>query len=476
MNGFRTTSSIIALVLISMLTGSSTTQAQDGHYWTQHYGTRSILLSNSAIGGVNDLAALYYNPGRLGLIENPAFLLNADVFEVSQIKFKDAVGEGASRTKTDFGSVPSFVAGTFKIKWLEGHHFGYSILQRQGIDINFNYREQVTGDVIQNFPGEEIFGANIDFNQRIKEEWYSITWSYPFSKKLSVGVTASGTRLALDKGTLIQLQALSAANEVAQFSYDRNYSMDQLGLLMKLGVAGEGRLFNWGLTLTTPSIQILSKGKYNYEEFFSGIQGAENPDRFASSRQEDIKTDYKRPVAIGGGISFPIGKSELHFSSEWYSSVNRYTLLEAEPHVSQSAGDTIRFKLVDDLKSVTNFGIGAQIYMNEKLSTYVSISSDFSAAPEIVTGFSQNEPEANNTVFSADFFHFAGGVVLTWKRADITLGTAYTGGDQDFARPVDFPDEEDDGIFDGDETGSYRWNRLRVIFSFSFPFLNRSEE
>jgi len=152
--------------------------AQDGHYWTQHYGTKSILLSNSMIGGVEDLGALYYNPGRLGLIENPAFLLNADVYELSKIKFDDAFGDGASLSKSTFGSVPSFVAGTFKVGFLKGHHFGYSILQRQSIDIDFNYRNEVFGNVIENFPGEEYFGANIRFNQKVKEEWYSLTWEH----------------------------------------------------------------------------------------------------------------------------------------------------------------------------------------------------------------------------------------------------------------------------------------------------------
>ncbi len=455
---------------------TQTVFGQDGHYWTQHYGTRSILLSNSAIGGVKDLGALYYNPGRLGLIENPAFLLNADVFEVTRIRLKDAVDEGVGRTDTDFGSVPSFVAGTFKIKWLEGHFFGYSILQRQGIDFDFNFRDESYGDVISNFPGEEYFGANIDFNQKTKEDWYSITWSYPLKENLSVGVTTSATRLSADKGALIELQALSESNEVAQYLFDRNYSMDQFGLLWKIGIAGESRLFNWGVTLTTPSIQISSKGKYNYEEYFSGIQGSVNPDRFTTSRQEDIETDYKRPLAIGGGISFPLGKSELHLSGEWYGAVDRYTLLEAEPHVSQSSGDTVRFALIDNLQSVTNFGIGAQVYISPKLSTYMSVSTDFSAAPENITNFSANEPEANNSVFSADFYHFAAGVVLSWRRADITLGTAYTGGDQDFARPVDFPDEDNDNIFNPDDTGVFRWDRLRVVFSFSFPFLKDLED
>ena len=461
-----------------ILFGFNKLKAQDGHYWTQHYGTRSILLSNSAIGGTNDLGALYYNPGRLALIENPAFLLNADVFEVSRIKFDDAVAEGASRSKSTFGSVPSYIAGTFKIKWLKGHYFGYSLLQRQGVKLDFTYRDETFGDVIEDFPGEEYFGANVRFNQKVDEDWYSLTWSYPFSNKLSIGVTTSATRYGADKGALIELQALSEANQVAIYNFDRSYSMNQYGILWKIGLAGVAKSFNWGLTITTPSVQILSKGKYRYEEYFSGIEGiSSTPDRFTTSSQEKISTTYKRPWAIGGGISVPIGRSEIHFSTEWYGSVSKYTLLEADPHVSQSDGDTISFALVDNLRSVTNFGIGTELYISPKLSTYLSMSTDFSAVPEVRTAFLENAPEANNTTFSADFFHFAGGVVLKWKRADITLGTAYTSGDQDFARPVDFPDEEDDGIFERDETGSFTWSRMRVIFSFSFPFLNnRSNE
>ncbi len=430
------------------------------------------MLSNSVIGGVNDLGALYYNPGRLGLIENPAFLLNVDVFELTKIKFEDAVGEGANRSESSFGSVPSFVAGTFKVGFLKGHHFGYSILQRQNTDIDFNYRNEVLGNVLENFPGEEYFGANIRFNQKVREEWYSLTWSYPFSDKLSIGITSSITRLKSRKGALIELQALTESGDVLQYQFDRNYSIENYGMLWKLGVAGENKLFNWGLTLTTPSVQISSKGTYNFEEFFSGIDGVSTiPDRFSTSRQDKISTDYRHPLAIGGGISFPLNKSELHLSGEWYNGVSKYTLLEATPHISQSDGDTISFVLVDDLQSVINFGIGTQIYFSDKLSTYLSVSSDFSAAPEIKTGFTENQPEANNTVFSADFFHFAGGVVLSLKRADVTLGAAYTSAKQEFARPVDFPEEGDDSIFEQDETGLFKWSRLRIIFSFSFPFL-----
>ena len=83
----------IFLFSIILLTLHSTfSSAQYGHYWTQHYGTRSILLSGSAIAGVEDLGAVYYNPARIAQIENPAFLINVNVYEWNVLKLDDAFG------------------------------------------------------------------------------------------------------------------------------------------------------------------------------------------------------------------------------------------------------------------------------------------------------------------------------------------------------------------------------------------------
>ena len=62
--------------------------------------------------------------------------------------------------------------------------------------------------------------------------------------------------------------------------------------------------------------------------------------------------------------------------------------------------------------------------------------------------------------------------MLTFRRAEITFGGAYTGAKQEFSRPVDFPEEGDDDIFEQDETGTFSWKRFRIVFSFSFPFLD----
>ena len=88
----RVKTNLILFFRTLLCTLSVLSYSQDGHYWTQQYGTRSMLLSSSVIGGVDDLGAVYYNPARLSQISNPAFLLSADVYEWNRLKVDDAFG------------------------------------------------------------------------------------------------------------------------------------------------------------------------------------------------------------------------------------------------------------------------------------------------------------------------------------------------------------------------------------------------
>ena len=464
----------IICILFFTLFFSHSILAQDGHYWTNQYGTRSMLLSGSVIGGVEDLGAVFYNPGRLGLIENPAFLLSADVYEWNRFRITDAFDLSADISNSDFGGVPSLVAGTFKIGFLKNHSFAYSIIRRQGIDLDFSYKNERYGDVIDSFPGQEFFGGSVTIFQKVKEEWASLTWSYPFSRNISFGITSSVMKLDQRKGNIIELQALSSLNDLAIYRYDRSISFEDYGILWKAGLATSFEKVLFGLTVTTPVVNVSGSANYEFEEFFSGIENVtQREDIYTTSYQEDLEVTYKKPWAIGAGITIPVRKSKIHLSSEWFSGIPLYTMLEAEDHYSQSNGDTIQFTLVDELRRVINFGFGAEWSIKETLSFYSSLSTDFSAVGEDAIGFVSNEPIATNTTFSADYYHYGGGFVLKMKSADITLGATYTGGKQDFARPIDFPDEddEDDDIFAQDEIATLQWDRWQLVFSFSVKFL-----
>lgn len=445
--------------------------AQDGHYWTQQYGTRSMLLSGSVIGGVRDLGAVYYNPARLAHIENPAFLISADVYEFNRLKINDAFGENKSTSKQEIRGVPSLAAGTFKIPFLKNHYFAWTILVRGSGNLSFSFKDEVYDDVIDNYPGNEWFGAEINTTQQLLDQWTGLNWSYPINEKLSVGLSGYLSLYDQAKGIKLNLHAYSDSNETAIYRFNRNVAFQQYSLLGKLGFSYKSEGFILGLTILTPKLYLRGKGSYNYEELFSGISVSEEADIYTTSSQSDIKTSHRSPWAVGLGLTIPVKTSKIHISSEWYSQLPKYTIMEATPHVSQSSGDTVRLKIVDKLNPVVNVGLGLEFYFNEKVSGYLSASTDFSAVTSDLSRFLENTEEVKNSTFVADFYHFGGGVVLSFKGADITLGVTYTGAKQDFNRPVNFPEDSDDDIFSGEEKAELEWDRARVVFSFSLPFL-----
>ena len=176
-----------------------------------------MLLSNSVIGGVDDLGAVFYNPGRLAVISNAAFLLSANVYEYNSISISDAFGNSKNASKSDIKGVPTLAAGTFKIKRLPKHFFAYAIMTRQHSDLSFSYQNEVHKDIFSSLPGDEYFGGEIALTQKALEQWIGLTWSYAITPKLSMGLTTNFSTNNQEKGSTTNLQALSQNNEVGVY-------------------------------------------------------------------------------------------------------------------------------------------------------------------------------------------------------------------------------------------------------------------
>lgn len=448
-------------------------QAQDGHYWTQQYGTKSMLLSGSVIGGVEDLGAVYYNPGRLAVIKNPAFLLSASVYEYNTLSATDAFGSQQSASKTEIRGVPTLAAGTFKLKFLPKHFFAYAIMNRQLADVSTSYKNDVFTEVFSSIPGDEHFSGELSITNRSNEQWIGLTWSHPVSKKISVGATTNFVTSNQTKGTSIELRALTQADSVATYQYRRGFDYKETGLLWKVGIAGTFGKWDLGLTVKTPMLRFSGDGSYNYQEFFATMPGLKTQTSiYTTSSQEGLEAKTQSPWAIGFGATRSIGKNKLHMSAEWYSGVSKYTVMSAVDHTSQSnPSQTLGFVLTDQMKSVLNAGLGLEFYISEHVSGFGSFSTDYSSVADDITRFVQRQSEAANSSWKADFYNIGGGVVLDFKGADITLGATHTGARQTVPRIVNFPDGGGGDIFDPTQTTDLRWDRWRFVFSFSFPFL-----
>ena len=182
--------------------------SQGGHYWTEQYGTRSILMSGSVIGGVEDLGAVYYNPGRLSLIQNPAFLLSANLYQLNRLRILNAVDDGKDLNRQSFGGVPGLAAGTFKLGFAPKHHFAYAVLARQRADYNFFIRSEKEGNVFENISGDQLFIGRINLASRYNEEWMILTWSYSLKENFRIGISNISAVTSSSKTIEMQLQLL----------------------------------------------------------------------------------------------------------------------------------------------------------------------------------------------------------------------------------------------------------------------------
>jgi len=448
--------------------------AQDGHYWTEPYGNRSMLLNGVVSGTVDDLGAVYYNPARLGFVDKPAFLISAKVYQYTTLKFKDGLGENIDISESDFGGAPSLIAGTFKVKFMPKQKFAYSILTRNRSDLDIFLRTESEGEIVEKLPGEEIFSGTVKIQSNFKEEWMGLSIAHPFNKKISIGVTNFLSIRSQKDLFNMQLQALSKNDSsVAVFIRDRSVKLNAYSLLWKVGLAWNTDKFSAGLTITTPKINLTGKGTFLYEDFLVGVDttgNGINDDIYVTNIQKDREAQLKMPWSIGLGIGIPIGKSRIHLAAEWFDKVDKFTVIAAEPFLSQSNGETINSRIVDELESVINFGIGVELYMNKKLSMYYSFATDYSAIPSDISRLLEFGDEYSNSTFQPNIWHTGGGFLLKNNKIDITLGATYSFANETFERPLTIPDDNNVDV-DPNANTQMTLGQWRFLFGISLPFL-----
>jgi hypothetical protein len=466
---------LLAIAFFVFMLNSANICAQEGYYWSENYGNRSVLLSGTVNASVEDLGAVFYNPARLGLIENPAFAISAKAYQWETIRVKNGGSRGLELKQSSFGGAPSLAAGTFRIPFLEGHQFAYSFLTRQRKNADFFTRVEEEGQVVDALPGAEVFNGKLTFSNTYDEDWIGLTWAPPAKRRLSVGLSTFVSTINKSNFTAIEMNALNESNESAYSSSKRRYSFQSWGVLWKMGLAADFEKIQLGLTVTTPRVNIAGKGSTLYEEYLVGIDttgdGIED-DVYIYNLQEGLEVKYQSPWAVGIGAGWPLKNGVIHLSAEWYSQISAYQIMQMAPFVGQSSGTTLRYTLEDELKDVVNFGVGIEWSFSEKISAYASLASDYSAVPEDASRFSSEANKVRNSQFQADFIQYGGGIAIETKAVEITVGATHRGATEGFESRLAFSDASGTSPEDIVET-DLSFNRWRFILGFSFPFADK---
>jgi long-subunit fatty acid transport protein len=435
-----------------------------------------LLLSGAVIGSVNDLATVYYNPARLAKIENPAFLLSGKLYQLDRIDIEDGAGDGLDLRQTRFAGSPNMAAGTFKIKALPNHFFSYSFLTRNHLNVNYFIQNNDFGDIIVDWPGEEYYGGQFRFQKELKEDWLGFTWAYKINESWSVGITNFVTLRHQNEFLSTEIQAYSPGDEIAVFNQSRNIDLTNIGLLWKIAFSYELRNLALGLTITSPKISLRGSGSVFYQDIYNGPAGSEINGRnkaYVSNYQENLNSKHRSPLSVGFGLGFTMGKSTIHFSSEWFAAVEEYQMLSSETFEGQSSKEIYEIKMIDMLNGVINTGFGYQYNLNERYTLYGSFTTDFSAVASATPRYLKDPEMAYGSMVQADIYHVGGGILIAKKWLEITAGLSHAFASQNIKRPFEFPENEFETL--STEEVRMKFSRWKFVLGFSLPFYKRKE-
>jgi hypothetical protein len=112
-------------------------------------------------------------------------------------------------------------------------------------------------------------------------------------------------------------------------------------------------------------------------------------DILASDRQEGLPVHYKTPFSIAAGLEYKVSDETLiHFAVEWFAPISTYAVMQPEsgnfilnnPAIVRPRDSAELLKVYDSMKSILNAGIAVEHKMNDNITGYAAIRTDFSNA------------------------------------------------------------------------------------------------
>ncbi len=451
---------IIAIIFVSGFLNLS--RAQDSHYWTNQYGTQAQLLGGAVVGSAKDLSSTFYNPGVMALTKDAQLALTTDAFQITSINYQNSGFRGVEFSSTKFRPAPGMFALRLPFEIFDDHQVAVSYVTR----INFEMDLDGRGNGIEVDPEFQRISnsANeIILRHSVSETWTGITWAHKLGASLSLGATSYfGIRSQSGRAQTI-LQSINEEYQGSAVVLFDDFSYWNARLLFKIGAIIELSSWKIGLTLTTPSLNLLGTGSYSFNEFvISGELPAGNA-ILKNNFQEDLPTTFNSPLSLAAGTSYTIFNTVFHFTFEWFNHVAEFEIMEPRPYIGQSSGEVHVNKLTYSLSSVINAGIGFEHVLSSDVELYGSF----------ITNFSANDENVNSRFILTfwDIYHISAGTVVNIDKLSITFGLTYGFGSGEKSKI--FPDEDfESGRLVNYALGRYDvdYSNIKLLFGFSYQF------
>lgn len=439
---------ILALLLLS-----AALSAQDNHYWTHQFGTRSALMGGAVVGGVSDTSANFYNPARLGWVTNDSLKVSADGYQLSTLTITDGAGKGQNLTSSQGDIIPLTASGVFLFSQPR-IGLGFQILARQFSNVRASVRRERSFNIIDDArsPGDEDFIGSFQFDSDTEEYWAGLGFGWAITDWLAIGITHFGALRFETRGASVTTRAVGSNAEVYGADSHVGWDLWNVRMLWKAGISVELDGLKMGLTVTTPSLNLFGSAivwRQLTVNDLDLLDSGTGLDLEANDRRDGVATRINSPFSLASGVEYDFGIAVLGLAWEWYLPVGMYKVAAPEgdkafiigPIPSESSRELLT--IYDGKRGAFNVALGLEARFHDNWSGFWSLRNDAAA------DYLDWDDKLHVGVSTWDLFHFATGISFTTRQDDgspkhelmIGLQMALGAGRTD--QPVNFDEPEE---------------------------------
>lgn len=432
--------------------------SQDTHYWTYRYGTRAVLLGGPAIGGLEDNSSVIYNPALLSLVKSTSISINSNVYQVVNITVKDGAGPGQDVTSNQFSAVPVTVSGLIRKKRPSRWTMGYAIIVPTEFTFKASAREEGLKDIDQQLnagvaqsPGPEDYVGQFSINTRLSENQVAFAVAFKINDHWSIGLTNQFTLRSHNyaKNELSRMILNNASSSLVSTSESQNVDYSNLRYAPKLGLAYASGNWTAGVAVNFPSVNLTGSGTIARDVVANNLNIQPDVTRARvgtnvalNDRQTKLSTIYKSPLSIAAGIAFKSQHTTIAASAEWFDNISLYNIMSpvGDPFKRPTTAviDSKKFlELNASNKSVTNFAIGVEHSINDKISISTGFRTNNSFYDRVFDDriTDRNRKTVNNNPLNLDIsswnmYHVVIGGTFKRERKDLSIGINFSWADK----------------------------------------------
>lgn len=430
--------------------------AQDTHYWTYRYGTRAVLMGGPAVGGLEDNSSVIYNPALLSLVKSTSVSINSNVYQVVNITVKDGAGSGQDVSSNQFSAVPVTVSGLIKKKKTSRWTMGYAIIVPTEFTFKASTREVGFKDIDQMLngtqsPGAEDYVGQFSINTRLSENQGAFAVAYKINDRWSVGITNQFIYRShnYSKNELSRMILNNAGTTLVSTSEAQSIEYGNLRYVPKVGFAFNTGNWSAGVAINFSSLNVTGSGTIDRDVVANNLNIQPDftkvriPFSLAvNDRQTKLSTIYKSPLSISAGFAYKAHKTLIAASAEWFDNIVLYNIMSpvGDPFKRPIATviDSQKFlELNASNKSVTNFAIGIEHELNEKVSVSTGFRSNNSFYDRVFDDriADRNKKNINNNSLNLDIsswnmYHVVVGGTFKKERRDLSIGINFSWADK----------------------------------------------